>query len=305
MDATPYLSHGCLKRLLSADSGDNEWEMGHNLQILSLKKIQNAQGSSASDRYRLIVSDGESYTQAMLAVQLTHMVDDGQLNKNTVVKVERLTCNNVSNKRCVRRVSRAIDELKTSNRLLILLNMSVVAQLGEKIGDPASIEVPGQPAAGQTAGALAANSTTTTAANTPQPSMPVQRTQPKANQPTVFPIEGLSPYQNKWTIRARITRKSDVKTFSNQKGEGKLFNVNFLDDSGEIRATFWNHAVDAFYDKLEEGKVYYVSKGRVNLAKKKFSDLACEYELSLDERSEITEVNMETPVKAIDITNAF
>ena len=100
MDAVPQLSEGCLQRLLSADASDNEWEKGHIVQILSLKKIQSAQPTSAPDRYRLIVSDGLVYTQAMLAVQLAYMVDDGQLNKNTVVKVERLTCNNVSNKRC-------------------------------------------------------------------------------------------------------------------------------------------------------------------------------------------------------------
>ena len=87
---------------------------------------------------------------------------------------------------------------------------------------------------------------------------------------SIYPIEALSPYQNNWTIKALVTQKSDVRTWSNARGEGKLFNVTLIDESGEIRATGFNTVVDALYDKLEEGKVYYVSKARVNLAKKKF-----------------------------------
>jgi replication factor A1 len=83
----------------------------------------------------------------------------------------------------------------------------------------------------------------------------------------VYPIEGLSPYQNKyhftspgranrrWTIRVRVTHKSDVKEWHNQRGSGRLFTVHFLDETGEIRATGFNDQVDAFYDILKEGNV--------------------------------------------------
>jgi replication factor A1 len=111
-----------------------------------------------------------------------------------------------------------------------------------------------------------------------------------AKQGAILPIEGLSPYQNNWTIKVRVTQKSEIRTWSNQRGEGKLFNVNFMDESGEIRATGFNAQVDQFYEKLEEGKVYTVSKARVNLAKKKFSNLTNDYELSLDRNTEIDEV---------------
>lgn len=104
----------------------------------------------------------------------------------------------------------------------------------------------------------------------------------------IYPIEGLSPYQNKWTIKARCTSKSDVRHWSNQKGEGKLFSFNLLDDSGEIKVTGFNDAVDNFYNLIEEGKVYFLSKARIGIAKKQFSNVANEYEITLDGNSEIS-----------------
>jgi len=59
----------------------------------------------------------------------------------------------------------------------------------------------------------------------------------------------------RWTIQVRVTYKSDIKEWHNQRGQGRLFTVHFVDESGEIRATGFNDQVDAFYDKLKEGKV--------------------------------------------------
>ena len=86
----------------------------------------------------------------------------------------------------------------------------------------------------------------------------------------------------RWTIRVRVTHKSEIKEWHNQRGQGRLFTVNFLDETGEIRATGFNDQVDAFYDKLKEGHVYFVSKCRVNIAKKQFSNVQNEYELMLE-----------------------
>lgn len=80
-----------------------------------------------------------------------------------------------------------------------------------------------------------------------------------------------------------------MRTWSNQKGEGKLFNVNFLDETNEIRATAFNDQADALFDVLQEGKVFYVSKARINPARSQFSNLKHPYELALDRDTEITE----------------
>ena len=63
-----------------------------------------------------------------------------------------------------------------------------------------------------------------------------------------------------------------------------------MDETGEIRGTAFNLAVDQLYDKLQEGKVYYISKARVNLAKKKFNNVPNDYELALEKNTEVEEV---------------
>lgn len=113
-----------------------------------------------------------------------------------------------------------------------------------------------------------------------------------SQQHPIYPIEGLSPYQNKWTIKARVTNKSDIRHWSNQKGDGKLFSCVFMDETGEIKATGFNDAVDAFYNLLEEGKVYFVSKARIQIAKKQFNNVNNEYEITLDNSSEISLVSL-------------
>jgi replication factor A1 len=61
----------------------------------------------------------------------------------------------------------------------------------------------------------------------------------------------------RWTIKARVTQRTDIKHWSNQRGEGKLFSVTLMDETGEIRATGFNEAVDSFFNVLEEGKVSF------------------------------------------------
>lgn len=45
--------------------------------------------------------------------------------------------------------------------------------------------------------------------------------------------------------------KSAIRTWSNAKGEGKLFSMDLCDDSGEIRATAFKNECDKFYDMIQ------------------------------------------------------
>jgi replication factor A1 len=110
----------------------------------------------------------------------------------------------------------------------------------------------------------------------------------------VFPIKSLNPYQNKWMIRARVTSKTNIRRWNNSRGEGKVFSVDLLDESDEIRATAFNELVDKFYDVLEKGKVYFISRGSVRTANKKFTSIKNDYELHFNHETTIEPVTVAT-----------
>lgn len=114
-----------------------------------------------------------------------------------------------------------------------------------------------------------------------------------------MPIIALTPYQNKWVIKARVTTKSAVRTWSNAKGEGKLFSFDLCDETGEIRATAFRDQVDKYYDMLEVDKVYYVSKCILKPANKQFTKLNNEYEMTLNSDSVIQECTDPTQIPTI------
>lgn len=131
--------------------------------------------------------------------------------------------------------------------------------------------------------------------------LPARTSRPMdASMAHVHPIESLSPYGNKWTIKARVTSKSDVKTWHNKNGEGKLFSVNLLDESGEIKATGFNDQCDMFFDTFQEGNVYYISSPcRVQLAKKQFSNLNNDYELTFENNTRVEKAESQSDVPQV------
>lgn len=288
--SNPTLSSGALEAIINGQNFDKPV-----LQVISSKKIT-AQGSSA-DRYRLLLSDGEvSYSHAMLATQLNSLMD-GELDNLAVIQVDKYLCNTIQGDR----------------RVMILLDLHVVqrgSEVGQRIGNPQQYK------AAATQGTTAEHNS----AQCP-PQMPKQegggqsfigtvsdkqvnnnikkenmngnskggyslKTNNSGGTPggtsRVHKIDSLTPYQNRWKIRARVTQKSGIRTWSNSRGEGKLFSVTLTDDSAEIRATGFNDAVDKFYELLEVNKVYYFSKATLKTANKQYTTVQNDYEMTFN-----------------------
>ena len=64
-------------------------------------------------------------------------------------------------------------------------------------------------------------------------------------------------FYHRWTIRVRVQSKDPIRTYVNQKGEGKVFGMIIADESDDMKCTGFNSEVDRFYDMFEVNKVSF------------------------------------------------
>jgi replication factor A1 len=104
---------------------------------------------------------------------------------------------------------------------------------------------------------------------------------------------------HRWTIRVRVAHKKPIRTFSN--GEGRLFSCDFIDETGEIRATGFGDDCDRFEPILIVGnvisffprvdqitisfrilKIYYITQAQIKYANKQFNTLHNDFEMTFN-----------------------
>lgn len=203
--------------------------------------------------------------------------------------------------------------LFTFRRVVILFEIEVVRpgdEVLEQIGKPQSVDSKTIPLANKSAQPQKENLNANAGAASLASRNPYQKREDFGNQTMntssanlsehlTLPIDSLSPYQNKWVIKARIMSKSIVRSWSNAKGEGKLFSFDMCDESGEIRATAFREQVDKFYEMLEVDKVYFISKCQLKAANKQYSKLNNDYEMTLTNDTVIQECTDVTQIPTI------
>jgi len=279
------LDTGALKKLFSLE----EYWTAKNpitLQVTNVRPIPNEAGK----RLRLLISDGVFSTHAVVRPEGVEYCEQNGLQKSTIVQLQNYE----------------IERMGVSNKHVVIISELIVKQAqAPKVG--ASIEslddyLKNHPEEDRFQSNDGEENTPTpqveapqakkqlkTAAPAPAPAPVSKPAQTQKKPSNIYAIDQLSPYQNIWTIRARVSFKGEMRTWSNQKGEGKLFNVNLLDETDEIRATAFNDNAEKFYNLLQDGKAYYVSKARIQPSRPQFSNLKHPYELQLDRDTVIEE----------------
>ncbi|XP_066597449.1 replication protein A 70 kDa DNA-binding subunit isoform X2 [Prorops nasuta] len=247
------------------------------LQMLGHKRLG---GPNSTERYRLLLSDGKRINSfTMLATQLNELITENILTEFSICQVNRYAISTVNNS-------------GSEKRVMVILSLDIKVpgdEVGYKIGNPTNNDN----------GSSSENrGEKRIAGEKPDPTLPLKKVHTntdviagldhlKPGNMCTVPIAALSPYQNKWVIKARVTNKSNIRTWSNARGEGKLFSMDLLDESGEIRCTAFRDQCDKFFDMIEVGKVYYISKCSIKSANKQFCNLNNEYEMALNNDSEI------------------
>ncbi|GER42749.1 replication protein A 70 kDa DNA-binding subunit A [Striga asiatica] len=100
--------------------------------------------------------------------------------------------------------------------------------------------------------------------------------------------DALNIYQGRWTIKARVTSKDELRHYNNPRGDGKVFSFDLLDSNGgEIRVTCFNSVADQFYDQIEPGRVYMISRGTLKHSQKAFNHLHNDHEIMFDSTSTV------------------
>merc|ERR1719317_1196865 len=223
----------------------------------------------------------------MMSSQMQHLVDNGSIQKFTVIHITEFVCNDIKNK-----------------KICVIINANVVEQRQAGIGKPRNAS------AASASGGMNHNQHQNRPAP-PQNQSGGWNQQRNNNQSSGYgnknrggggssntgsqniqPVSSLNPYQSGWKIKVRCTKKDNMRHYHNQKGEGKLFGMDFLDAEGtEIRAVCFNEAADKFFGIIEKDCVYLISRGQVRLARKGFSHITNDYSITLNADSEVVPVH--------------
>eukprot|EP00538_Stauroneis_constricta_P011346 CAMPEP_0119557696 /NCGR_PEP_ID=MMETSP1352-20130426/9280_1 /TAXON_ID=265584 /ORGANISM="Stauroneis constricta, Strain CCMP1120" /LENGTH=643 /DNA_ID=CAMNT_0007604835 /DNA_START=186 /DNA_END=2117 /DNA_ORIENTATION=- len=300
------LTNDAIRTMVVADSDSKTLQnYAPVLQVLNLRTVKKANG----DRFRVVLSDGAHFVQGMLATQINGLVNAG-LEANCLIRVKKFMKNCIQGK-----------------NVIILLEADILNNPGERIGQASDIEKVGNVALAASRGtsmppttappmypsSAAPQAVSSAAASSGQPSKPnpynsspsraiagssnsrmmgspvapISRNGSAGGRPVTM-ISALNMYQNRWTIKARVVSKSDVRTWSNAKGQGSLFSAELLDKSKtDIRCTFFKEAVDKFYNMLTVGSVYTFSGGRLKVANMQYNTCKSNMEITFDQNAEI------------------
>ncbi|RZC33487.1 BORA N, Rep fac-A C and/or tRNA anti-codon domain containing protein, partial [Asbolus verrucosus] len=251
------------------------------MQILGSKKILS--NIADKERHRILLSDSRNTISfAMISTQINDRIGAGATQMYSVIKLKRY-------------ITSLINSIgKGDTRVLLILDMDLIASgdiVGQTIGTPVPLTD------GETSVSQSSNNSISNKALNAYRGISFYKNSmggDSANNSlsttkVISPIASLSPFHNNWVIKARISNKTSIRTWSNERGEGKVFSFDLIDESGEIRCTAFKDLVDKFFDHLEVDKVYYISKGELKPTNKQFCTFSSEYEMTLSNESIIEE----------------
>ncbi|KAL0890497.1 hypothetical protein Bca101_014480 [Brassica carinata] len=259
------------------------------VQVVDLKPIGNRYTSGFS------ANDGKSKVKAMFTASLTPEIISGKIQNLGLIRLLDFTVNDISSKSTKYFLVTKCEAVGSALDSEINLEGKSEEEAGEAkrqkldhspVSDVVSTGITLKPK--QEVVAKSASQIITEQRGNAAPAARMSMTR------RVHPLVSLNPYQGSWTIKVRVTNKGVMRNYRNARGEGCVFNVELTDEEGtQIQATMFNDAARKFYDRFQLGKVYYISRGSLKLANKQFKTVQNDYEMTLNENSEVEEASDE------------
>lgn len=247
------------------------------LQITSFSILN--MGDAQKHRYKANMSDGVHYMRAVFASDLCAMFDNKTLDRCSLVRLGAFSI-----------------RPKENNNYLYVQTIEEYEAGTAVIGTPVNI-LTGRPSAdsGSNAGRSQQQAAPVSAPPAPRPSSIKRNSEggdaakrsKDPNAAAFTDIKDLNPFSTAWTVKGRVVAKSDIRTFTSAKGEGKLFSFELADKTCQVKVVAFTDCVDIFFPLVSIDKVITISKGTIKMANKKFSSNPFDYEIQLDTNSEI------------------
>ncbi|GFT42272.1 replication protein A 70 kDa DNA-binding subunit [Nephila pilipes] len=276
----PPLSIGSINRILNEEPIDYAI-----LQILGYKRVP----GSDIERFRLLLNDGETlFPFALLGTQLNHLIEAKKLEKFSILKlckyastdlplnkkaiicleIETLVPGSVvgdqifpsTKPTCIQNVPNVLQNASSSEETVPTKHKCLLDNSNQPNTSGASFSPKFQ-------NAFSLNINSVYNQNLGTQGTYINTGTIKQSNIPIVPIMNLTPYQNKWIVKARIVYKKNMKNYNNLKGTGNFFSFYLLDDSGEMRVITFNEQAELLHSFLEVGKVYYISNAKIQLAK--------------------------------------
>lgn len=236
------------------------------ISITSMSKPAGAAGGGNVVRYRVLLSDGKNFIETMLSSSMAALATDGRLSPFCVILLKRSISND----------AKMADG--QTRKILIAADLEVCQKSDTcKRGDP--IDIDPKAILLQTVVGSIKRKADTDAGEEKKGVAPGKR---------LTAISDLNSYLTKWTIRARVCSKGEMKTWTNNRGSGRCFSFELLDaGGGQIRATTFGDLADRYFEILSINSVYEFSNGQLKPIDRSKSwnrncTHSCEYILTKD-----------------------